>query len=275
MPRVCFPQGPWTLTISSMKKTDSSVYYHEEYYAYHAHYAELAAEGGRPEDGLGACCFSASSSEAPSEDEGGTPPCPGPTLRVSASPSMADSEGMLAEEDAAVSSGFRVEDWLCCDAAEAGDAVGLRQDISAMQDPPRAEPWPESQQPRKTCLAVLLASLPYPPAQHTRKRSSGGVPCSQPACRWDLTREFLDALALRMPLLRAAAALGISAAALRAACRKVGMRTWDHRHHALAARAVATVDSRGNTRAAAYLLSVRQRLGYKPRGAGKVCLKGP
>ena len=79
-----------------MKKTDRSQYYHEAYYAYHAHFAALAAEGGRPEDGLGACCFSTSSSEVPSEDEDGTPPCPGPTLRVSASPSMADSEGMLS-----------------------------------------------------------------------------------------------------------------------------------------------------------------------------------
>ena len=76
-------------------------------------------------------------------------------------------------------------------------------------------------------------------------------------------------MALRMPLLQAAAALGMSAAALRAACRKVGMRSWDYRHHALAARAVATVDWRGNTQATTYLLSVRQRLGCKRFAGGQ------
>ena len=141
-------------------------------------------------------------------------------------------------EEAAIN----VEDWLCFEASGLCDQHGCNA--------PRHTECPAP----RTWLSVFQASLPA-------RRSTG--------CRWALTGEFLHALALRMPLSRAAAALGMSAAALRAACRKVGMLSWDHRHHALAARAVATVDWRGNTQATTYLLSVRQRLGCKRCAGGQ------
>lgn len=154
----------------------------------------------------------------------------GPTSPGAASPEPSEQEAM------------NVEDWLCFEASGLCDQHGCNA--------PRHTECPAP----RTWLSVFQASLPA-------RRSTG--------CRWALTGEFLHAMALRMPLLRAAAALGMSAAALRAACRKVGMRSWDHRHHALAARAVATVDWRGNTQATTYLLSVRQRLGCKRCAGGQ------
>jgi len=167
-----------------------------------------------------------------SSDEEGGPTSPG-----AASPEPSEQEAI------------NVEDWLCLDAS---GSAGLPMS-GGCGKPPADAAHTECPAPR-TWLSVFQASLPA-------RRSTG--------CRWALTGEFLHALALRMPLLRAAAALGMSAAALRAACRKVGMRSWDHRHHALAARAVATVDWRGNTQATTYLLSVRQRLGCKRCAGGQ------
>ncbi len=157
----------------------------------------------------------------------------GPTSPGAASPAPSEQEAI------------NVEDWLCFEAS-GGSSLQMSGGCNA----PRHTECPAP----RTWLSVFQASLPA-------RRSTG--------CRWALTGEFLHAMALRMPLLRAAAALGMSAAALRAACRKVGMRSWDHRHHALAARAVATVDWRGNTQATTYLLSVRQRLGCKRCAGGQ------
>jgi len=86
-------------------------------------------------------------------------------------------------EEAAIN----VEDWLCFEASGLCDQHGCNA--------PRHTECPAP----RTWLSVFQASLPA-------RRSTG--------CRWALTGEFLHAMALRMPLLRAAAALGMSAAAL-------------------------------------------------------------
>ena len=198
-----------------MRKGDSSLYF--------------------AEDGLDLC----------SEDEEGAA---GPASPVATAVLSTHTE----EEAAAAGIMELVEDWLCLEAsgpscnASTGPTLSTEQNMHSVGqggDPWRAHASGETQQPRNTWIAVLLASLP--PAR--RKRS-------EPGCRWALTGEFLHAMALQMPLLRAAAALGISAAALRAACRRVGMRSWDHRSHAAAARAVKSTCS------TKYLLCVRRRL---------------
>lgn len=192
------------------------------------------------EDGLDLCT---------SEDEEGAA---GPASPVATAVLSTHTCNNTEEEAAAAGIMELVEDWLCLEASgpscnASSPTLSTEQNMHRVGqggDPWRAHASGETQQPRSTWLAVLLASLP--PAQR-RKRS-------EPGCRWALTGEFLHAMALRMPLLRAAAALGISAAALRAACRRVGMRSWDHRSHAAAARAVKS------TRSTNYLFCVRRRL---------------
>jgi len=200
-----------------MRKGDSSLYF--------------------TEDGLDLC----------SEDEEGAA---GPASPVATAVLSTHTCNNTEEEAAAAGIMELVEDWLCLEASgPSGNTSGFHPEqnmhrVGQGGDPWRAHASGETQQPRSTWLAVLLASLP--PAQRSKR--------SEPGCRWALTGEFLHAMALRMPLLRAAAALGISAATLRAACRRVGMRSWDHRSHAAAATAVKSTCSTN------YLLCVRRRL---------------
>jgi hypothetical protein len=102
----------------------------------------------------------------------------GPTSPGAASPEPSEQEAM------------NVEDWLCFEAS-GGSSLQMSGGCNA----PRHTECPAP----RTWLSVFQASLPA-------RRSTG--------CRWALTGEFLHAMALRMPLLRAAAALGMSAAAL-------------------------------------------------------------
>ena len=144
----------------------------------------------------------------------------GPTSPGAASPAPSEQEAI------------NVEDWLCCE-----DSGSASLQMSGGCGKPQADAAHTECPAPRTWLSVFQASLP-----------------ARRSCRWALTGEFLHAVALHMPLLRAAAALGMSAAALRAACRKVGMRSWDHRSQAAAARAVKS------TRSTAYLSRVRRRL---------------
>jgi hypothetical protein len=74
----------------------------------------------------------------------------------------------------------------------------------------------------------------------------------------DLTKETLQALEETMPLKTAAAVLGISPSALRAACRRVGMPRWAHRWYSALAAAAAVPAEKG---AAAYARHLRRKYG--------------
>ena len=78
-----------------------------------------------------------------------------------------------------------------------------------------------------------------------------------------LTREAVQALEERLPLPAAAAALGVSPAELRRACRRLGVPRWRHRAHAAAAAAVAAPTAR----AMAYAANLRRRYGKAAAGS--------
>ena len=70
-----------------------------------------------------------------------------------------------------------------------------------------------------------------------------------------LTLESVLDLEARLPLSAAAAALGVSPAELRRACRRLGVRRWRHRAHAAAAAAAASPVAR----TVAYAANLRRR----------------
>ncbi len=76
----------------------------------------------------------------------------------------------------------------------------------------------------------------------------------------DLTMESLLALEARLPLPAAAAALGVSPAELRRACRRLGVPRWRHRAAAAAAAAAAAPAAR----TVAYAANLRRRYGNVP-----------
>jgi hypothetical protein len=81
-----------------------------------------------------------------------------------------------------------------------------------------------------------------------RAAAEGGV---------SLTLETVLALEARMPLPAAAAALGVSTAELRRACRRLGIPRWRYRAHAATAAAAAAPGAR----TVAYAANLRRRYG--------------
>ena len=80
---------------------------------------------------------------------------------------------------------------------------------------------------------------------------SNGLLSSEP----QLSLESIQALEQRFPLAHAAAALGVSPAELRRACRRLGIARWRHRAHAAAAAAIAAPE----LRTVAYAANLRRR----------------
>ena len=74
------------------------------------------------------------------------------------------------------------------------------------------------------------------------------------------TLEIALALEARLPLPAAAAALGVSPAELRRACRRLGVPRWRHRAHAATAAAAAAPAAR----TVAYAANLRRRYGGRP-----------
>ena len=82
-----------------------------------------------------------------------------------------------------------------------------------------------------------------------------------------LTLEDIRVLEKRHPLAAAAAALGVSPAELRRACRRLGIPRWRHRAHAAAAAALAAPE----LRTVVYAASLRRRY----RSGGAAAAAGP